>query len=315
MPPQPPDLPPDLASDPFRTADAHAAGLTRWNLEHRPVRRLHHGVYLENSVVLDLVTRCRGALLALPEGSILSHHTAAEMRGLPVPEPGRIHAVVPTLWTPRHSGIVAHRGPRDVPHELIRCLPVTLAARTWVDLAAVVSRIELIILGDAMLRHELVTKRDLTAACGAAQRRRGVQAARAALEHLHERVDSPMETRLRMILVDAGLPCPLVNVPVRDEAGHLLCVPDLHYLERRVALQYEGDHHRTDKAQWRSDIDRDDVMRGDSWEVLRFVDFDVFTRPDRTVDRVRRALNWTGPLTPPPPASPPLATKGGTCGR
>lgn len=290
MPPQQPGLPPALAAGPFRVSDAVDAGISASKLRHRPVQRLHTGVYLDKGVEPDFATRCRAALLALPAGSTLSHHAAAELRGLPVPQAPAIQAVVPVLWKPRHPGILAHRGAADLPHELVGGMPVTLAARTWLDLAAVLSRIDLIVLGDAILRTGLVTVRDLEAACDAARGRRGVRAARAALEHLSLRVDSPMETRLRVLLVDAGLPRPIVNLPVRDEGGQLLCIPDLHYAVPPVALQYEGDHHRTDKEQWRNDIGRDDVLREFGWEVLRFVDVDVFKRPERTVDRVRRAL-------------------------
>lgn len=54
-----------------------------------------------------------------------------------------------------------------------------------------------------------------------------------------------METRTRLLLVFAGLPCPETNVPVFDDHGQWIGRPDLAYRRLRLAIQYEGDVHRT----------------------------------------------------------------------
>jgi hypothetical protein len=110
-------------------------------------------------------------------------------------------------------------------------------------------------------------------------------------------VDSPQETRLRLIIVRAGLPEPDVNVPVFDAAGEWIGSPDLGYGAYRIALQYEGDVHRSNPRRWRQDIARDEAFADAGWLVLRTTADDV-ARPSRFLHRLTRALvarGWRPP--------------------
>lgn len=100
---------------------------------------------------------------------------------------------------------------------------------------------------------------------------------------------SAQETRVRLLLVGAGLPEPLIN--------HLWTGPDggttegdLVYLEERVWIEVEGDHHRTDRKQWRKDVVRYERLMDLGWRVVRISADDLRLRPDETIERVRRAL-------------------------
>lgn len=302
MPPRRPDLPEALRGRPFRLSDARAAGLAPWQVDCRPVRRVRRGVYLDDRVELSFPLRCRAALLAMPPGAVLSHETAAELRGLPLARPRRepgsaakpvladIHVTVQADWAPRVAGVVVHRGGAELRPELVHDLPITSPTRTWLDLAATLDRIDLIALGDAILHRGFVTRADLDAACTLARGRRGVRAARAVLEHLEPRAKSPTESWLRMLLVDDGLPRPIANRPVFDAAGGWLAEPDLQYLPPPVAIEYEGDQHRTDKRQYQRDIRRDEALIAAGWELVKVVYDDLALRPDVTVQRVRAAL-------------------------
>lgn len=97
------------------------------------------------------------------------------------------------------------------------------------------------------------------------------------------------ETWTRLTLVDAGLPEPAIDHDVYDARGFIGCV-DLAYPERRIAIEYEGDHHRTDSAQWNRDIEKHDRLAAAGWRVIRVTREDVFSRPGVLVGRVRRAL-------------------------
>lgn len=97
---------------PFRTADARAAGLERWRLETALVRRAHRDVFVASSAGAGFVADCAAAPAALPPGSVQSHHTAAALHGLPMPDDqgeATIHATVPAGAQPRLRGIRAHR--------------------------------------------------------------------------------------------------------------------------------------------------------------------------------------------------------------
>ncbi len=77
-----------------------------------------------------------------------------------------------------------------------------------------------------------------------------------------------MESALRLVILEAGLPAPQVNVPVHDGDGGWLARPDLSYPQWRIALEYQGDHHRTDRRQWQVDIRRIRTLQEHDWIVL-----------------------------------------------
>ena len=113
-------------------------------------------------------------------------------------------------------------------------------------------------------------------------------------------VDSPQESRLRLKIVDAGLPEPAVTQPVFDEHGRYVSTPDLQYKEYKIAMEYEGDHHRSDPVQWGKDIERDDRLRALGWIVLKFSDVQMKGGWANAERKVRDALvsrGWRGPAS------------------
>lgn len=99
-----------------------------------------------------------------------------------------------------------------------------------------------------------------------------------------------METRSRLIIVDAGLPEPDLNHIIRAPDGEFVACVDLAYPRARVALEYEGEHHLTDPRQWATDIARYEALAGLGWFVLRITKHDVFDGRSALVRRVRTAL-------------------------
>jgi very-short-patch-repair endonuclease len=71
-------------------------------------------------------------------------------------------------------------------------------------------------------------------------------------------------------------------------AGKVLHL-DLAWPDARVAIEYEGDHHRTDRAQWHYDIRRYDLLAENGWTVIRATASD-YRDAQYLVTRVRRAL-------------------------
>jgi hypothetical protein len=74
-----------------------------------------------------------------------------------------------------------------------------------------------------------------------------------------------METRLRMLIVLAGLPEPRVNHVVRDAHGVVLLRFDLSYPGLRIVVEYDGRQHRDDLDQWDHDLDRKDWFDAEGW--------------------------------------------------
>ena len=112
---------------------------------------------------------------------------------------------------------------------------------------------------------------------------------RAAIALLEPRTDSPMETRLRLLIVRAGLPRPDANRDVVVD-GAWLARPDLSYPALRIAIEYDGDHHRTNARQWQRDIGRRRVLEDAGWLLVVVTADDVLRRPHEIVARIRAAV-------------------------
>lgn len=276
------------------------------------MHRVHRGLWAPAGSAAELRTRCLGALAVLPPGSAISHGSAAALWRLPLPDPrfghdlrppptpdpedaglaGPLHVRVVGPAQPRIRGLRVHRvsAPRPAV-EIEPGLVVTSPARTWFDLAGVLARDDLVIAGDVLLGRGLAEQDEIAALIRAGDGARGVRGARRAVALLDAGAASPMETRLRLLLVDYGFTGFEVNRAVHDSVGGWLCRPDIQFPRRRVAIEYEGDHHRTDKEQWRSDIRRYEVLRENGWVVIRLVAPDILRTPHLSADRIRRELD------------------------
>ena len=133
---------------------------------------------------------------------------------------------------------------------------VTTPVRTWLDLGTRLGLADLVAVGDHIIHHRLATVAQLRMALEARSDRRGRALLHHALDLLSDRAESPQESILRVLVHQAGLPEPLVNVDVRDEVGRFVARPDLRFEEWGIALEYLGDYHRTDPAQWRREGSR-----------------------------------------------------------
>ncbi|WP_243230957.1 endonuclease domain-containing protein [Microbacterium sp. CIAB417] len=151
---------------------------------------------------------------------------------------------------------------------------------------------DVVAVGDAVLRdwrvEPLASFPELSRAVDAG-RRVGVARLREALPRMRARSGSRPETWLRLTIVDAGLPEPQLNVDVFADGEYVACV-DLAYPERRIAFEYEGEHHLRDSRQWAWDIERYERLAAAGWLVIRATKQDVFEQPGRLMLRVRRAL-------------------------
>ncbi len=111
---------------------------------------------------------------------------------------------------------------------------------------------------------------------------------RRALTHAEPKTESPMESRLRMLLVLAGPPRPEAQVPILDTAGRLAGRVDLFYREQRLGIEYDGSTHEGSLAE---DNRRQNRLLDAGVRLLRFTASDIYQRPDEVVAQVRRMLD------------------------
>ena len=235
---------------PFTLQRGLDAGLTERVLRGPAYQRLLHGVYAPVGVTPTTTVRARAALLLAPDGALLARHTAATLWGGVVPTSPDIQLVIPPGSRLRVSGVDARvrRRPGRVWHD---GLPMTSPTQTFVDLAGDLDLVDLVVLGDSLVRAGVLTPEEL-AATAAAHTGRQARRARRAAAYVRDGVDSPMESRLRMLIVLAGLPEPVVNHALRDETtGRVRYRLDLSYPQWRIAVEYDGRQHAENTAQWR----------------------------------------------------------------
>jgi hypothetical protein len=109
-----------------------------------------------------------------------------------------------------------------------------------------------------------------------------------------------MESRLRMLIVLAGLPEPEVNHIVRDSDGTWLRRYDLWYADARVVVEYDGRQHAEDTDQWASDLERREEIDDQGIRILVVTAAGIYREPLRTLQRVRRQLLRRGYVAVPP---------------
>ncbi len=282
----------------FLVRDAVGEGVSRYRLRQKDLAAPFWGVRTahEHSELLEL---CRALALRLPAASWYSHTTAARLFGIPLPrrlehEP-RLHVSVATGRRAVDAIDVIGHQVQLREHELteISGVHVTTPARTWSDLAQLVALDELVAAGDHLLRRDkpLVTMGELAEVARRHPGRRGRVNRRCALPLLTDRSESPGESKLRMLLHTAGFTRLLVNEEVFARNGAFLARLDLVVADTKVALEYEGDHHRTDRAQWMRDIRRIESLRAEGWDVIRVTAADL-SQPRHLLVRLRRALQY-----------------------
>ena len=214
---------------------------------------------------------------------------------LPMPRgwrPGELHVAVPTgTRRVNAAGVIAHHlTVRDSDVVWHRGVRITSPERTWCDLGSAVPLPSLVAIADRLLWHRdpLSTRLRLDEAIRSLRSTRGVRSLRLARELASDRADSPPESEIRVALHLAAVPPPQVNVDV-IEKGRFVARADMSWRSERIALEYEGDHHRTDRKQWERDLRRFSALQEAGWVCLRATGAD-YRNPAPLVAQVSRIL-------------------------
>ena len=282
--------------EPFGYRQGIEAGISRSQLGSASYRRLVRGVYVAADAPRNAVADGRTALLLAGPRAFLSHFQAARLYGAVVPDVDVLHAsVTGNVHRSRRAEVVVHLSSQTP--TTFRGLPVTTPEDTFVDLASHLTLVDLVVLGDSLVRKRRTTPGRLVEAGlraqGSARRRAGRAAAL-----VRPGVDSAMESRSRMLVVLAGLPEPEVNVCFYDQFGQVRRRLDLAYRKHRLAIEYDGRQHAESQAQWESDVTRREEFDEADWRILTLLAKDIFKVPGQTLDRITAALRRAGMRVP-----------------
>lgn len=272
------------------------SGVTQWALTSGQYRRIFHGVYVHRDVTLTESVCAAGAVLLCGDRAAISHQSAARIWGGTVPDDGHIHVSVIGV-RPAVRGIRAHRvkaGGQQC--SKVGGLHVTTPVQTFLDLGTELSLVDLVVLGDSFVKLGLVTPQQLIDAA-ASCRSVGRRLLRRAARMIRSEVDSPMESRLRTLIVLAGLPEPTINHKIRWPNGSVRFRLDLSYPEHQLVIEYDG-HQHTDDRQWDSDVDRREWMDRAKWRIVIVRSRDIYNTPGNTLQRIIDAMRDTGMTVP-----------------
>lgn len=202
-----------------------------------------------------------------------------------------VHVLVPGGRL-RVQGIDARPG-RPVRRATTGGIPVTTAEDTFVDLGSALGLLELVVLGDSLVRRGRTSPEALRYAAAAAT---GAQppTMRRAAGLVRPGVDSPTESKLRLLVVLAGLPEPVVNHTEYDERGWVVRRFDLSWPERRLAVEYDGRQHAESQRQWEHDVTRREGLDNDGWRLVVVLAKGLYREPARTLERVVQAMHEVG---------------------
>jgi very-short-patch-repair endonuclease len=166
-------------------------------------------------------------------------------------------------------------------------IPVTTPARTVLDLGCWYPTGQAVAAIDALVRATDLKAADVELLLQRYPGRRGIRQARTALGLVDAGAQSPKETWLRLLLMHAGLPRPQTQIVIDDEFGDAIAYLDMGWEEVKVAVEYDGDQHRSDRRQYSWDVRRLEMLERRGWIVIRVVAGD---QPADIIRRVRAAL-------------------------
>lgn len=187
-------------------------------------------------------------------------------------------------------GLIVHRSKMPASDVVfVRGVRATRPMRTLSDVCRRLSGVEALVVIDASLHLKLIDKSALLDAASPRLRHFGP---------LAEAAESPMETRLRWLLVQAGLPRPQVQAPLSDAHSRA----DLYYPDARLVIEFDGGNHRDRLVE---DNCRQNLLMSAGYKVLRFTASDIYDRQPTIVAQVRQALSAGAAISARRPAAAP----------
>lgn len=251
---------------------------------------------IRTALARGLITRIAKGVYALPpatdpfaaahaQGGLVSHLSAAVVHGFAVLElPDKPQVTVPRGQHQRRSPLPcrlywADRVPSDG-----RC---TGKLRTVLDCARTFPFAAGLVVADSALRLGVIDRSQLAIAAGeltgpGSRRARRVAAA------ADGRSESPLESVLRALLIEAGIRGFEPQVVIRD--GVFSARVDLGHRELLLALEADSFAFHGSRAALVRDCRRHTNLTIRGWRVLRFSWEDVMFNPEWVVEAVRQAM-------------------------
>ncbi|MCV7361202.1 DUF559 domain-containing protein [Mycolicibacterium neworleansense] len=272
---------------PFVGSEALRAGLIRKHQLRANFRAVLPDVYVARDFSPGLVDRARAAWLWSHRQGVLAGLTAAALHGARwVDESAPIELIWGNARSPTGVWTSAKRL-LSVEIGQVGGLPVTTAERTAFDIGRTPGAGRAVARLDSLARATGLKVGDVEEVAARHRGARGLRQLERVLPMVDAGSQSPKETWLRLLLIEHGLPRPQTQIPVIGANGYPFAYLDMGWTEWMVAVEYDGDQHRSDRTQYVKDIRRTAELERMGWIIVRVVAED---RPPEILRRVREAI-------------------------
>ncbi|HET6732291.1 hypothetical protein [Mycobacterium sp.] len=271
---------------PFVGSDALADGaLNRYELR-RYYRAIMPNIYLDKRVQPSLQDRTVAAWLWSRRAGVISGLAASALHGTKwVDDDSPVELIWRNARAP-HGVVTRDEMLFEEEIQRLNGLNVTTPERTAFDLGRrdrVGRAVERL---DALARATDFKVSAVEELAGKHRRARGLRQLEKALDLVDAGAESPKETWLRLLMIRAGYPRPRTQIPVVSPDGRRRYYLDMGWEDIKLAVEYEGDHHRVDRDRFAYEIRRlEDIAE------LGWLDIRVAARhhPSEVLRRVERA--------------------------
>jgi hypothetical protein len=257
-------------------------GQLRWKY-----RALFPDVYQPRIAEPTLYARTVGAWLWSGQRGVITGKAASALHGARWVDED---TAIELIWKNHHppQGIIT-RDERFTSDQVVEINGMAVASihRTAFDLGRFSKRDDAVKHLDALAHATGVASEHILPFAHEYKGARWVRRLREAVALMDAGAQSPKETWLRLVLIDAGLPRPTTQIPVYDDDGYPFAYLDIGWEDIKVAVEYDGDQHRTDRSQYVKDIARLDKLQRRGWIVIRVIAED---RPYEILRKVREAF-------------------------
>ncbi|MBE1551287.1 hypothetical protein GGC64_005347 [Mycobacterium sp. OAS707] len=269
--------------------EAIATGeLSRRDLK-RYYSKIHRNVYSRKGMPLTAVDRAHAAWLWSGRNATLVGHSAAALLGskwIPSDAPVELARV----RRPAARGIHVYSGVLAEDEICLRQrIECTTASRTAYDLARRLPLETGVIRVDALLNATRTPVAQVNSIAARYPGARGLRQLRETLDLADGGSESPQETRLRLFLVQSGLPRPVTQIVVLNDRGPDRRV-DMGWPEWKVGVEYDGEQHWTNPDSYAEDIERLEFLATQGWNIIRVSSRQLRYRRQEILTRVRSAL-------------------------
>jgi len=275
----------EAGTKPFIGSERLRAGAVSWHELARYHRAIMPDVYVARRAELTLRDRTLAAWLWSRRRAVVAGAAASALHGAKwIDDDTPIELVWRNARAPQ--GVIARADLLlDGETQWWGALEFTTPERTAFDLGRRGSLWHGVARLDALARATSFKIDDVLRLAKQHPHTKGLRQLEAALDLVDAGADSPKETWLRLLLIWAGFPRPQTQIPVLRPNGERYYL-DMGWEDIKLAVEYDGEHHLTDRLQYVWDAAPLEYIRHVGWTHIKVL---KEHRGDDVIYRVRQA--------------------------